>query len=661
MCTILITIALIIATIIIVNRKSLKYIYINRKKEKLEKFFCLHNLREKIKVYEKRETKAIFYCEKLVSIYYSKLLIFNSEYDLDIKKPIEIPIDKKNPIKSDFTEKIILKSINGETKEFIINICYYMNNYYQVLLDNIEDPITSEIVFYSKKQAFPETFKGTNIIFKEYDNNNIPLLKRYNIININRNELYEIYNKYAFNKLKDENKFLLEKFNSLFINFIDKIDQNKYEGKIYEQEEDEIIEDFNEKENELLERTFQFLNDNNIRIIPAYLILSLFLAYIKKEDITIAQGIINKISNKNYFIKYLNDIPDKKMIENTESALFIESISKKAYGIGLYQNYLEYKKNIIKNENEFNNFEKLVIMVNIYDLLSKHQDFKLIRLYDLPIFSPFFESKKIYLDIIKQINENSYLYFFYLQIISSYGFDNISLNTWYKIKYIPLIEIKAHLLYCRYNFFFLYNSPLDVPAFVNPQTLIKSFNSCKKCGFIYINNLETEKNINNTAKLLIYKFHENCHSKLDFQNHKSLSPRYLYNYDLKALDSHYDTIIAYILGKELPSSNKKGEDSGEEGYSIELFLYNDYSITDIIMESNDNLEKLCNAELYSGNNFQELNEILTNIIKDKVKNVKIHNNEVKKLNLCNKKTQENNNQKKNRIYYFRNGIIEDRY
>ena len=194
---------------------------------------------------------------------------------------------------------------------------------------------------------------------------------------------------------------------------------------------------------------------------------------------------------------------------------------------------------------------------------------------------------------------------------------------------------------------------MDVPAFVNPQTLIKSFNSCKKCGFIYINNLETEKNINNTAKLLIYKFHENCHSKLDFQNHKSLSPRYLYNYDLKALDSHYDTIISYKLGKELPASDKKGEDVGEEGYSIELFLYNDYSITDIIMESNDNLEKLCNAELYSGNNFQELNEILSNIIKD--------NNEVKKLNLYNNKTQDNNNQKKNRIYYFRNGIIEDRY
>ena len=124
------------------------------------------------------------------------------------------------------------------------------------------------------------------------------------------------------------------------------------------------------------------------------------------------------------------------------------------YGVGLYQKYLEYKKKILRNENEFNNFEKLVIMVNIYDLLSKYPDFKLIRLYDLPISSPFVEYEKIFLNIIKEITESSCLYFFYLQINSSYGLDYMTKNTWYKIKYIPLIEIKAHLLLSRYNFFF---------------------------------------------------------------------------------------------------------------------------------------------------------------------------------------------------------------
>ena len=296
MYTILITIVLIILTLII-NRKSLKYIYINSKKKKIEKFFDLYDLRKEIKDFEKSETKVIFYCEKLVSNYYSKLLIFNSEYVLDIEKPIEIQIDRKNPIKSDFTEKIILKSINGETKEFIINICYYINNYYQIILDKIEDSIYSEIVFYSKRQKFPKTFKGKNITFKDYNKNNIPLLKRYNIININRNELYQIFDNYVSNKLTNENKFLLEQYNSLFINFIDEIEQNNYMGKIYTQEEDEIIEDFSQKEIEFLESTLKFLKGININDIPANIIWSLFFVNIKIEN-TVIQGVIDKISKK---------------------------------------------------------------------------------------------------------------------------------------------------------------------------------------------------------------------------------------------------------------------------------------------------------------------------------------------------------------------------
>ena len=296
MYTILITIVLIILTLII-NRKSLKYIYINSKKKKIEKFFDLYDLRKEIKDFEKSETKVIFYCEKLVSNYYSKLLIFNSEYVLDIEKPIEIQIDRKNPIKSDFTEKITLKSINGETKEFIINICYYINNYYQIILDKIEDSIYSEIVFYSKRQKFPKTFKGKNITFKDYNKNNIPLLKRYNIININRNELYQIFDNYVSNKLTNENKFLLEQYNSLFINFIDEIEQNNYMGKIYTQEEDEIIEDFSQKEIEFLESTLKFFKGININDIPANIIWSLFFVNIKIEN-TVIQGVIDKISKK---------------------------------------------------------------------------------------------------------------------------------------------------------------------------------------------------------------------------------------------------------------------------------------------------------------------------------------------------------------------------
>ena len=96
----------------------------------------------------------------------------------------------------------------------------------------------------------------------------------------------------------------------------------------------------------------------------------------------------------------------------------------------------------------------------------------------------------MYLDIIKEINEKSCLYFYYLQINSSSEIDFVTSNTWYQIKYIPLIEIKAHLIYSRFRFFFIYNKFDKEPAFVDLQTLIKNYNVSEiPTGYIYKNNL----------------------------------------------------------------------------------------------------------------------------------------------------------------------------
>ena len=95
-----------------------------------------------------------------------------------------------------------------------------------------------------------------------------------------------------------------------------------------------------------------------------------------------------------------------------------------------------------------------MLIINIQKLLLKVGDFKLVKLYNLPINSPFVESEKLIFDIIKKLNENSALYFFYLQINSLSGMDFISLDTWFKIKFIPITQIKAHLLNTRHPFFF---------------------------------------------------------------------------------------------------------------------------------------------------------------------------------------------------------------
>ena len=278
-------------------------------------------------------------------------------------------------------------------------------------------------------------------------------------------------------------------------------------------------------------------------------------------------------------------------------------------------------------------------------------------------------SEKIFLDIVKEINENSCLYFFYLQINSSSKVDFISKKSWYPIKYTPLIEIKTHLLYSRFRFFFTYDENDNIPVFSNPQTLIKSYNVSINAGYNYRKNLENENNDNNTAKLLIYKLHENSHSKFYSGLNNITAPRYLYNYDLKKLDIHYNSNIKYKSGGILKKESRKTEHEGEEGYVIEMLLYGDYKKADILLETFVNLEKICNPKLYSGNNFDELNKILSEIIaNDNISrnNIEIDKKNLKmfeKMNIEEEAEEENDNisQKKSRIHFFKHCGNEAKY
>jgi len=632
----------------------------------LEEYLDLNNLQKEITNFHKKETKIIFFCEKLILNYYSKLIIFNEEYNLNEKTPLIITMSKTNPLKSDFTENIILKSDNGDTKNFIINICYHIDNYYQLLLDKIEDPLSLEIVFYSKENKFPESLKGNLVTIKDYNNSNLPNLKRFNILNISRNEFYDIYDKYSFNKLTEKNKSLINDSNALFVNFIDKKFDYKYEGKIFQKLEDEKpYDDFNEEELILLEMTKEFISKslkNEKFSANSSLILLAYLSKIKDIKDETINNVVDKISHEYYFIKYYNSNIDNNLIELIEAGFFIEYLRLNAKvqknAVKLFKEYIKRKKELLKNEEKFNNFEKLMILVSLHNLILKDYDVSLIRLCDLPITSPFVASEKIYLDIIKEINEKSCLYFYYLQINSSSGIDFVSSNTWYQIKYIPLIEIKAHLIYSRFRFFFTYNKFDKEPAFVDLQTLIKNYNVSEiPTGYDYENNLELEESINNSVKLLFYKLHENSHSKCYCKVKKLFSPRYLYNFDLKVLDCHYDTIMEYKKGKNQDNFKKLGEGVGEEGYAIEMFIYDDIAKTDNLLVSSVDLKNFYNSELYSGNNFDKLKELISGIpIENNKDNESIYNQDERKTvvqRLNNMEEYKKNMEKNNPIEYFK--------
>ena len=226
------------------------------KKKKLEDYLGLADLKQDIERLNKKETILFFHCQKLLKKYFSTLVVFNEEYTINSNDIIHIKTEKINVLSSDFTEKIILKTDSGESIDFIINVSYNMNNYYQLILDKIENPLSVQIVIYSEEDKFPKIKAYNNFAFKDFkEGSTLPYLKRYNLINMPKDTFYKIYADLTGKSLEEKNLFLLENINSLFVNFI--VDSKKTEGKIFklEENEEEIFnKDFSEEEINLLKK-----------------------------------------------------------------------------------------------------------------------------------------------------------------------------------------------------------------------------------------------------------------------------------------------------------------------------------------------------------------------------------------------------------------------
>ena len=142
------------------------------------------------------------------------------------------------------------------------------------------------------------------------------------------------------------------------------------------------------------------------------------------------KSILKKFSDTCFFNKYYGKDIDENILYLLDLVIFVLFMEeRKESGVNLYLKYLEHKNKIISDKFQFNNFEKLMLLINIQYLVLKFENFKLIKFCDLQINSPFIESEKLFFDIIKKLDENSALYFCYLQINSSSGLDYISSNT----------------------------------------------------------------------------------------------------------------------------------------------------------------------------------------------------------------------------------------
>ena len=381
------------------------------------------------------------------------------------------------------------------------------------------------------------------------------------------------------------------------------------------------------------------------------LILNEYKDLVKNEKgKKIIGNILSILNTSSFFNKYFNKNINKSDLDLFDTAIFIRFNERKTNSAILsFLFYFRKKNSIFSKNTELNNFQKLMIMINIqyYFYNFEEPEIQFFNLFDLSKGSPFIESEKLFFDIIKQLKTDSALYFFYLQINSSLGIDFISLDTWYKIKFIPLSKIKAHLMYCRYPFFFIYKINDKKISFVNPQNLIINFNGSRSVGYFYTNSLVNEKSVDNTAKVFFIKFHESAHSKFECGKYSDASPRYFLNIELEKLDSLNDSMISNF--------EKNKNKIGEEDYAIELFIFGKYIKTDYLLTNFRNLIDFLKTDLYLEKNFEKLNNLFSQYLSRS--NIEI----IKKYKNSEKNIEKNKKIIKNPIYFFNNYPLEANY
>ena len=227
--------------------------------------------------------------------------------------------------------------------------------------------------------------------------------------------------------------------------------------------------------------------------------------------------------------------------------------------------------------------------------------------YELNEESSYIKSELFYRDIISQLNEESSLFFLYLQLNSGSSLDFISGTHFYKIKHISLIELKTHLLMDYfYPYFFLFFSEKEIKAWNGKTTQVKNYN---RKIFNKYRLLEKEFHVNETVKLALLKMHEYAHTKLKGNNSLKISQRYLFNNNLDFIDNK----------KQLEEIIKVGDSMindylGESGEAFEIYIFGDKKIVDNILNSkNIDLTELYNPKLFVEKDFQKLNAIINNL------------------------------------------------
>ena len=245
--------------------------------------------------------------------------LLQKEFPIDEKKSIDFEyITDKYLYINEFAEKIILSNEEKE-EEHSINIKKHHDNYYDFNI-NIDKGKTFslEIVFYFKDTK--DSLENIVVNDKKIVSNEIfQKTKRYNLININQNNLKKLFDDYSDNKineLNEEQQNDLFKWKNLFLNFIYGV--KKRIGKIFYINEEKEIEDFDEKEKNILKQINEIIPDENINqkvLLDRLKALSENNNYFDKDGNKIGNyldDLNQKFKNMPIFQKYYNKNPTEE-------------------------------------------------------------------------------------------------------------------------------------------------------------------------------------------------------------------------------------------------------------------------------------------------------------------------------------------------------------
>ena len=197
-----------------------------------------------------------------------------------------------------------------------------------------------------------------------------------------------------------------------------------------------------------------------------------------------------------------------------------------------------FKNKTFEKYPDFSNKEKIKILCCIKSHVMKEipQKLELQKMIDLPKFSPYLQGELMFRNIIKNLTIKSKINFIFLQLNSCSGYDFIKKDTCYKIKMIPLIIIKSHLLTKYDDYFFRYsNISSNESVFFDSNSQLISINEIKVFNREDIAFIENE---DNSIKICIIQFLEKGgHKKY---GKKVESPRYLIKTDLELYDNFYE-------------------------------------------------------------------------------------------------------------------------